>query len=233
MIPIVLWGESSAPVVVESFESQGCSSCPPAERVMDMLQKTYGDSAILLTFHVDYWDSLGWKDPFSDLRYTQRQSDYAHALHQDSVYTPEMVIQGEVGFLGSDGRRARTEIESRLHHIQARPLHFKISQSKGNALQLTLADPFHQSAEKAVIVIVENTPDVHVLAGENKGEIMSGHYVVRDLRPMSSFQSNQSSAEILLNPIWNLNQTSIVVLVYDQNHLITAAQRTPIPKGVL
>ena len=85
---------SAPPVVVELFESQGCSSCPPSERTMSRLKQEFGDSVILLTFHVDYWDSLGWKDTFSDGAYTERQKMYAHAFAQDSIYTPEMVVGG-------------------------------------------------------------------------------------------------------------------------------------------
>src|SRR5258706_14483316 len=72
------------PVVVELFESQGCSSCPPSERTVDELAREFGDSVILLVFHVDYWDHLGWKDTFSDKRYTDRQTQYGRAFGQNS-----------------------------------------------------------------------------------------------------------------------------------------------------
>src|SRR5437016_5783549 len=84
----------TTPVVVELFESEGCSSCPPAERVMQTLEKDFGPSIVLLTYHVHYWDYLGWKDPFSDSKYTDLQNEYARTFRQDSVYTPEMVVQG-------------------------------------------------------------------------------------------------------------------------------------------
>src|SRR5579863_10517778 len=86
------WAASGGPVVVELFESQGCSSCPPSERVMSRLKQEFEDSVLLMTFHVDYWDYLGWKDTFSDPRNTERQKMYGRAFAQDSIYTPEMVI---------------------------------------------------------------------------------------------------------------------------------------------
>src|SRR5471030_2896515 len=95
------WTAGNSPVVVELFESQGCSSCPPSERTVDSLAKEFGESVIFLVFHVDYWDYLGWKDVFSDARYTERQKMYGRAFAQDSIYTPEMVIGGEVGFNGA------------------------------------------------------------------------------------------------------------------------------------
>src|SRR6266700_2352979 len=96
------WSAGPSPIVVELFESQGCSSCPPAERVMADLQREFGTSVLLLTYHVDYWDYLGWKDTFSDHPYTNRQKLYARAFGQDSIYTPEMVVQGETGCNGAD-----------------------------------------------------------------------------------------------------------------------------------
>src|SRR5262249_37296652 len=105
---------ATAPVAVELFESQGCSSCPPAERTMEKLEQEFGPGVLLMTFHVHYWDHLGWKDTFSDSRFTDRQNAYARSFNQDTVYTPEMVINGEVGFTGSDDSRARREIRQRL-----------------------------------------------------------------------------------------------------------------------
>src|SRR5690242_12165949 len=95
------WAMDRSPVVVELFESQGCSSCPPAEKVMEKLEQAFGNAILPLIHHVDYWDQLGWKDTFSDSRATERQKRYGRLFQQDSIYTPEMVIQGEVGFVGS------------------------------------------------------------------------------------------------------------------------------------
>src|SRR5262249_50536347 len=94
------------PVLVELFTSEGCSSCPPADKVLESLDP----SAIVLSEHVDYWAHLGWRDPFSPRATTLRQEAYARQFATQGPYTPEMVIDGAVEFNGSDGPRALEEI---------------------------------------------------------------------------------------------------------------------------
>ena len=92
-------GSAGEPTVVELFTSQGCSSCPPADAALAQLAGR--DDVLALSFHVDYWDRLGWKDPFSSRAWTRRQHDYADRMGSDRVYTPQMVIDGTIDALGS------------------------------------------------------------------------------------------------------------------------------------
>jgi len=97
-----------APVVVELFTSEGCSSCPPADRLLAEIEKQMGTNVIVLSEHVDYWDYIGWRDPFATGELTARQRRYSQNLPGDSgVYTPQMVIDGRTAFVGSDGKRAQ------------------------------------------------------------------------------------------------------------------------------
>src|SRR6476619_4430550 len=89
--------------VVELFTSEGCSSCPPADNLLARIQKEDMDKQVyLLAYHVDYWDRQGWKDRFSDAAFTQHQQQYAEWLHLNSVYTPQMVVNGKEEFVGSN-----------------------------------------------------------------------------------------------------------------------------------
>src|SRR4051794_37109298 len=97
--------KADVPVVVELFTSEGCSSCPPADAVLERLvraQAVPGVAVLGMSEHVDYWDSLGWKDPFSDAAFTERQERYAPSVSGGRVYTPQIVVGGRFGVLGSD-----------------------------------------------------------------------------------------------------------------------------------
>ena len=96
-------------VVVELFTSEGCSSCPPADILLGELSTRKWESGefISLAFHVDYWNRLGWKDRFSSKAYSRRQRNYALSFAENSVYTPQMVVEGKVGFVGSDPAAGR------------------------------------------------------------------------------------------------------------------------------
>jgi len=105
------------PVVVELFTSEGCSSCPPADALLSRLERSQplpGVRIIPLEEHVDYWNQLGWPDPFSSAQYRGRQNDYAtHVFFTDNIYTPQMIVGGQAGFSGGDGNRAQQEIARR------------------------------------------------------------------------------------------------------------------------
>src|SRR5271169_3054505 len=101
------------PVIVELFTSEGCSSCPAADRLLSRLEQTQpvaGAQVVAIEEHVDYWNQLGWTDPFSSPQYRARQNDYAIALKASNIYTPQMVVGGQATFVGSDMNRAYHEI---------------------------------------------------------------------------------------------------------------------------
>lgn len=104
---------ANTPVFVELFTSEGCSSCPAADRLLRHLEKEQpvaGAEIIVLSEHVDYWNYLGWRDPFSSADFTKRQQTYARRFNRDGPYTPQMVVNGETEFVGSDARLAKQSI---------------------------------------------------------------------------------------------------------------------------
>jgi hypothetical protein len=165
-------GPARAPVLVELFTSEGCSSCPPADRLLQQLDSR----TIVLSEHVDYWDRQGWKDRFSSHVFTERQQSYASLFRLDSPYTPQMVIDGSAEFLGSDADRAAAEIaraasrpktEVRLTRTAA-GVRVEIDQARSDAdIMLALAD---------------DAADSRVTGGENKGRDLRHVAVVRSLR---------------------------------------------------
>jgi hypothetical protein len=190
------------PVVVELFTSEGCSSCPPADALLQKLdrdQPVKGAFAIVLSEHVDYWDHLGWRDPFSSADFSRRQEGYGRRFHLNSVYTPQVVIDGSTEALGSDARQVQDAI---LQSVNADKLQIDISpvfkNSQGRPTVHVAVKPSGNSADrepdrrKAQLkaALAENTVISHVLRGENSGRKLDHVAVVRSLVNLGSLDAS-------------------------------------------
>lgn len=173
--------EGNGFAVVELFTSEGCSSCPPADALLQQLQEqdAYGQLYIL-AFHVDYWDHQGWKDRFSDHAYSLRQRKYADWLGVPTVYTPQLVVNGESEHIGSDGRAVSAAINQALQQSAARQLQLE---AKINRRQLTVTPNLKPAAGSGLLVaLVQRQAESRVKAGENEGRRLAHVQIVRDLK---------------------------------------------------
>ena len=188
---------SAPPIVVELFTSQGCSSCPPAERLLSRLANDggiAGRAVAPLAFHVDYWNDLGWADPFSLPAWTQRQHDYASALHDDRVYTPELVVGGAAGMVGSN-------LAAVTQAIQRAPQPAALAATATWAADtVTVAAMAPADADVWVAVWEASTP-TKVTRGENAGELLGGDRVVRRLERVAA-AGQRSTTVVKLDPAW-------------------------------
>ena len=165
--------------VVELFTSQGCSSCPPAERVVsDLNAGRDGRPVFTLAFHVDYWDHLGWRDRFDSPAYSARQRQYADTLRLDQVYTPQMVVNGRAEFVGSDKDKADRAIADALATTAAVPVTATAAAS-GGGMQVRYAAPAAAAGETVNVAVVEQGLSTAVAAGENGGQTLDQPSVVR------------------------------------------------------
>lgn len=163
--------DSGHPVVVELFQSQGCSSCPPANANVNAL--SVRPDVLALSFAITYWDSLGWKDTFAKGRFTDRQWQYAHAMHQDNVYTPQVVVNGRVEGVGAE----RGEIETLIRRAdRAGGPDIAI---KGGSVEIGAAPG--PAADVWLVRYDARTIEVPVLRGENAGKTLPHKNIVREL----------------------------------------------------
>jgi len=165
-----------SPILVELFTSEGCSSCPPADRLLESLDP----QVIVLSEHVDYWDRLGWRDPFSAHANTVRQEGYARGFGTTGPYTPQMVIDGVTEFVGNDTRRATVEI-ARARTREKIGVHLTRTAS-GVQVQI---DPAPKSAE-VWLALADDRATSQVAAGENKGRQLHHVAILRSLRKLGS-----------------------------------------------
>jgi hypothetical protein len=185
------------PIVLELFTSQGCSSCPPADALLAQLASagTHADRRVApLAFHVDYWNELGWADPYSLPAWTARQNQYADALHDNRVYTPELVVGGAAGMVGSDRGAVHTAIE----HAAIPALLPAHATWAGDAVAVTATAP--ADADVWVAVWEENTT-TKVTRGENSGETLGSVRVVRRLEHVAG-PGQTASTTVKLDPSW-------------------------------
>jgi hypothetical protein len=177
------------PVLVELFTSEGCSSCPPADALLaklDRSQPVNGAELIVLSEHVDYWNDIGWKDPYSSHEYSERQSAYAARFRRGGIYTPQMVIDGHFELVGSDERRAIQAIENETNFAKVSLTLSAIRFENNNKLSLHVAsDPLGPSvpAHSAglFLAIADDSDESQVSRGENAGRTLKHVAVLRRL----------------------------------------------------
>jgi hypothetical protein len=165
------------PVVIELFTSQGCSSCPPADRLLSKLAEAGalgGRKIAALSFHVDYWDSLGWADPYASSAWTARQQGYAHSLGDDRVYTPELVVAGGAGMVGSQTTKVTQAIASAPHQAS-------VPAKATWADHAVTIDATAPADADVFVAVYEASTKTAVPRGENAGETLVSDRVVRKL----------------------------------------------------
>jgi len=228
LLVAALLAASPVPVLVELFTSEGCSSCPPADALLARLLKAQpvpGATVVGLSEHVDYWDSLGWKDPFSNALFTRRQEDYSRVVARGRVYTPQMVVGGRLDVLGSDEMAARSAVA----HAAAEPHGILRLERRGKDVHLTAQDlPAHADA-RVLLAVVEDGLSNRVLRGENEGRTLSHAAVVRSLRRIgiASGPSFELDAEPALDPSWKAPRFIAFVQEEKSRKVLAAAELGP------
>ena len=202
--------------VVELYTSEGCSSCPPADKFLSRLGNTdEADQTILLAFHVDYWDYIGWKDPYAKTDYTQRQRVVARVNGQSTIYTPEFVVDGVeargihkvVDKISAAHRSpAEADITLILSDINDDRLVADVS-----VYNLTYTG---EDTPEVFLVVYESGLSGQIKAGENRGRTLYHDYVVRYLSlPQTTMSGRQHQFELQLGREWRQSQLGVAAVV--------------------
>lgn len=231
--------QRTGPVVVELFTSEGCSSCPPADSLLAELVRKHdaGDRSgrpadvVFIAWHIDYWDQLGWKDPFSTGFASDRQRDYdsimsSRGVSGAGVYTPQMIVNGQRAFVGSDRGKAEASIRNAL--ADGRPAGLELSLSRASAdgpvtVRVTAASvPEHS---RWIAVLLEDNLVTDVKRGENGGRQLPHTRVVRSQRQLPA-RDHQATLELTIPAGVRPELASVVVLLESKDTGATLAAGT-------
>ncbi|MBT8459388.1 MAG: DUF1223 domain-containing protein [Boseongicola sp.] len=175
---VATFAAADEPVVIELYTSQGCSSCPPADKMLAELSKR--DDIIALALHVDYWDYIGWKDEFADPAHTVRQRGYSRAAGKRSIYTPQMVVGGVDHVLGARPMQLMDAIDA--HRTKIKPASVTLRRESDRvAVSIRASGAMPSGGAVVQVATVTPTATVDIRRGENAGRTLQYHNIVRKL----------------------------------------------------
>ena len=167
-------------VIMELFTSQGCSSCPAADEILGNYAKTDDGNIFPISFHVDYWNRLGWVDSFSNPAYTLRQNEYASKFDLESVYTPQLIINGQKQLTGSDEEKISFLVADFKNAISTAEIQLLKINTDGNKMNIAYAVNDLHPGTIINAALVQEKVVTQIMAGENRGVKMTGYNIVRD-----------------------------------------------------
>jgi hypothetical protein len=223
-------------VLVELFTAEGCSSCPPADKLLEAMigtQPTPGVEIVGMSEHVDYWNALGWKDRFSSAEFTRRQQVYADRLATGNIYTPQMVVDGAAAFVGSDVAAARSAIE-RAAQAQHGVIRVDLASASDRDVDVmvtieSLPESDRAEQPEVVVAIVEDGLRSDVKRGENAGKVLTHAAVVRSMTALGPASGGSAKTRVKLSPDWNRERLKVVAFVQERRSrrvLATAAKNS-------
>jgi hypothetical protein len=228
-------GTVGQPVLVELFTSEGCSSCPPADALLEKLdreQPVAGAQVIAMSEHVDYWNHLGWTDPYSSAAFSSRQQVYARRFGIGGPYTPQMVVDGNTEFVGSDAQRADSAIRSAAREPK---LNIRIRASEARDFLAVEVDPFPAGKSHQANVYIAHAADSgnsDVLRGENQGRKLHHISIVKDLRQIGSVGGSGFKTQIPVSAAHTPPGSRLIVFVQEPGTgRVWGAVMYPIPRS--
>jgi hypothetical protein len=215
IVAVIRPAHAEPKAVVELFTSQGCSSCPPADKILGELAKD--PSVIALSLPIDYWDYLGWKDTLADSRFSARQKAYSHMRGDRDVYTPQVIVNGATHVIGSDRGRIEGAIKDtgKADKVMSLPVTMTLS-----GKQITVSVAAGKDANAPVrgevwLCSISRAVPIAIGRGENRGREVVYHNVVRNLVKVGDFNGSPGSWTVPLDSVMRDGIDAAAVLVQD------------------
>ncbi|MCW3087344.1 MAG: hypothetical protein JWQ78_730 [Sediminibacterium sp.] len=208
-------------VLMELFTSQGCSSCPPADALLAEYALAHNEHIIPISFHVDYWNRLGWKDPFSNSTYSSRQQWYSRTLPGHSVYTPQLVVNGKAEVVGNNRAAVKRVVDKELLLHNEAALAIDAIKTGKDAVSFHYTVSNYRKDAWLNIALVQKQAVTGVAAGENKGVSITNRNIVRSFHSQDAAASG--SAQVEIPPSFNADDYALVVFVQNKKDLTIPA----------
>ncbi len=212
--------------LVELFTSQGCSSCPSADRLLGKYAAENNEHIIAIAFHVDYWNRLGWQDPFSSAAFSDRQRNYASSFGNESIYTPQVIINGSSKMIGSDASKVAAAVSRAMAQQSTAGISIANAAAKDGTISFsyTISGTYNKTVINAALV--QRKVETAIRAGENRGVNLSNYNVVRDFTTTTASQSS-GTMELALPTGTKATDYSIVVYLQqaDQGKITAVAKK--------
>jgi len=216
--------DNNTAVVLELFTSQGCSSCPPADELLDAIKNEHEkDNVFVLSYHVDYWNRLGWRDPFSDEAFSDYQRDYAQQFNSRSIYTPQLVVNGSEHFTGSNSTKARTA----LNRYSKSDTSNKITLSNVKRGQKEIAMQYEvegNNFDKITLALVISERVTKIGRGENRNRTLKNTNIVAN----RLVKRNASGTINISVPDWVDAKDELAIIAYTQSSSLKTTGATKV-----
>jgi hypothetical protein len=216
------------PWAVELFTSQGCSSCPPADAELGKLARR--PDIVALSFHVDYWDYIGWKDRFATRQTTERQRIYARTLSQRYVYTPEMVVDGRVNQPGTSSGQIEDMLSDARRHSTTRATP-TLNRMADGSLRIWLAAQQLGRPADVMLFVYDRRHSTPVARGENEGRLIDNFNVVRRFERVSPWTGPEASWTVPADRFGPDQGLAVLVQQADQGAVLGANKLEPVVAG--
>ncbi|ADV50374.1 protein of unknown function DUF1223 [Cellulophaga algicola DSM 14237] len=211
-------------VVVALYTSQGCSSCPPADVLLDQVKKEFSEEVIPLSYHVDYWNYIGWKDPFSKAIYTKKQTAYNYKFKNRSNYTPQVVVNGVTHFVGSNSSEMYANINTYKKIKPSNKLTLTYVKASVNTINFDYEITGDLSNKKLRVVLVLDKRVTEVKRGENRNRTLVNSNIVVAEKYLN-LKTNNSEAIQIPDSVLPNEKISLVLIAENSALDITGATK--------